>query len=378
MSAAPVHHPELAIECALGRPSGFRLDVELRSKSGVVGVFGPSGAGKSTLLGALAGLLPAERVRIKAGGETIVDAARGGRAVPPHRRRVGLVFQDHRLFPHRSIEQNLRYGTCHGSGRHGNAVAVPEFGDVVELLRLGALLARRPADCSGGERQRAALGRALLAGPRVLCLDEPLASLDRGLKREILPYLAAVRDAFAVPILHVSHDLEEILALTNEVLLIEGGRSVAHGDIAELAMRPELLGLLHDCGLRFALTGVAAESVHDGPVWIDLGGGARIAAAVMLGRRPRAGDAADVLLAPEEVILAVPPLEGLFSLTNRLDGVVTRLTGTTNRHLVEIDCGVGRPVLAEVTGATVERLGIAPGKALVAMFKAQATRVRAR
>lgn len=172
------------------RRGDFRLEVDLLLGSGVTGITGPSGSGKSTLLHALAGLLPAEHLRLVLDGEVVVDTA-DGIEPPAHRRAVGLVFQDHRLFPHLTVEGNLGFG-------EGPGGAV-DRAEVIELLELGELLGRHPRDCSGGQRQRVALGRALLAGPRLLLLDEPLSSLDRGLKRQVLPFLRRVHERFGLP-----------------------------------------------------------------------------------------------------------------------------------------------------------------------------------
>lgn len=379
---SPIEPPPIEIDCALRRPragapsdaESFSLDVRLRSAGGVVGLFGRSGAGKSTLLAALAGLVEPQRLRITLGGETLMDSEPGGELPPAHRRRIGMVFQDHRLFPHRTVAANLRYGM--GGAPRGQRSDAPAYDEVVELLHLSGLTDRLPASCSGGERQRVALGRALLAHPRLLLLDEPLASLDRGLKRDILPFLRAARDAFDLPMIYVSHDLEEILALTEEVALIEDGRIAGHGNVASLAMDENCLELLHDCGLRFALRGVAGRRDPSGLAWITLGGGAEIAAGSWLGPVSRAGGSVDIILSPQDVILARPPLDATLSLTNRLEGRVTGIARTPQRHLVEVDCGIGQPILADVTERAVERLGLAEGTRVVALFKAQATRVR--
>lgn len=201
------------------RRGDFTLEVAFSSPGGVTGVFGPSGAGKTTLLHLIAGLERPDHGSIVVGGRTLFDGDRGI-DLPAHRRRIGMVFQEHRLFPHYSVEGNLRYGATRTS-RSPDAV--------VALLELEPLLHRRVHELSGGERQRVALGRALLSDPVLLLLDEPLASLDRRLRQQILPYLRRVRDELAVPILHVSHDITEILQLTERVLVLDAGQSIACG-----------------------------------------------------------------------------------------------------------------------------------------------------
>jgi molybdate transport system ATP-binding protein len=356
---------DLELRCR-ARRGGFSLDVDLALDGGATGVFGPSGAGKTTLLHALAGLVVADDLRLAVGGETVVDTA-AGLAPAAHRRRVGLVFQDHRLFPHRTVERNLRYGEAPGG---------PAFGEVVALLELEDLLDRRPGACSGGQRQRVALGRALLAAPRLLLLDEPLASLDRGLRRQILPYLRRVRERFDLPMLVVSHDLADLFALTDELVLVDGGRVVGRGTVSSLAASEDTLELLHDCGLVFALPGRVARRDDDGLTWVELDGHASDRAIASGDCSEEIGSAVDVLLRPDDVVLALPPLEGRLSFTNAFEGRIERITTTSARVLVTIDCGFAAPVLAEVTERAVRTLGLAPGVAVLALCKAQATRAR--
>ena len=227
---------ELEVELERG---GFCLHLACRYEGAALGVFGPSGSGKTTLLHLLAGLVRPRRGRIVLDGVTLEDTA-ARLHVPPHRRRIGLVFQHGHLFQHFSVEGNLRYGErLVPAGQ----VRIP-FAQVVELLELDALLERRPAGLSGGERQRVALGRALLAAPRLLLLDEPLASLDQRLKRQILPYLQRINRELLVPLIYVSHDLAELRLVTDQGLILEQGRLVAAGAYQNLLASPEISGLL--------------------------------------------------------------------------------------------------------------------------------------
>ena len=356
----------IELDCRLRR-GGFRLEVAARLDARATGIFGASGAGKSSLLAALAGLIPVESLRLFVDGERLVDTI-GGLAPATHLRRVGLMFQEHRLFPHRSIEGNLRFGLRPGGDG-------PDFDEVVDLLEVRPLLGRRPSACSGGERQRVALGRALLGAPRLLLLDEPLASLDRGLKRQILPYLRRVRERFGLPMLVVSHDLGDLLTLTDELLLVESGRVAGQGTIDELAARADSLELLHDQGLVFALPGRVTRTDEHGLTWVALEGPSECELAC--GDCRAAPDTpVEVLLRPEDVILARPPLDARLSLTNRLPGRITQITTSPERVLVTVDCGLARPVLAEVTERAIRSLGLEPGTEVIALSKAQATRTR--
>jgi molybdate transport system ATP-binding protein len=214
------------VEKTLGE---FSIAAHFTGDSGITALFGPSGAGKTSIANMIAGLLRPDRGRIVLDGETLFDSD-GGIDMPPRRRRAGYVFQDGRLFPHLSVRRNLDYGRW----MQGLPRDRPTFDRICDLLDIGHLLTRRPGALSGGERQRVALGRALLMQPRLLLLDEPLASLDAARKREILPYFQRLRDE-ARPMIYISHDPDEVKALASRVVLLEDGRITATGGV-------ELLG----------------------------------------------------------------------------------------------------------------------------------------
>ncbi len=205
---------------------GFSIDVAFASESGATVLFGPSGAGKTSVINMIAGLLKPDRGRVVLHDEVLFDDEwRIDQAV--WRRRIGYVFQEGRLFPHLSIKHNLDYGRWMG----GHAADPAAFAHVVELLDIGHLLDRRPGKLSGGERQRAAVGRALLMRPRLLLLDEPLASLDAARKQDILPYLERLRDETQVPMIYVTHNAAEVKRIATRVVRIEGGMVTATGGV---------------------------------------------------------------------------------------------------------------------------------------------------
>jgi molybdate transport system ATP-binding protein len=210
----------------------FVVEASFASEGRVTGLFGASGAGKTSLINMIAGLLRPDRGRISIDGETLDDTAASVR-VPVHRRRIGYVFQDARLFPHLDVRQNLDYG------RRMNRLAddAAQRKRVTGLLDIGHLLDRRPGRLSGGERQRVALGRALLSRPRLLLLDEPLGSLDEERKVEILPYLVRLRDEAGIPMVYVSHDASEMRQLASQVVMLQRGRVTALGG-AEVLPNP--------------------------------------------------------------------------------------------------------------------------------------------
>jgi molybdate transport system ATP-binding protein len=207
----------------------FSIEASFTSEGRVTGLFGASGAGKTSLINMIAGLLKPDRGIIALDGETLDDTAARVH-VPPHRRRIGYVFQDARLFPHLDVAQNLDYGRR----MNGLPDDPAQYRRVTDLLDIASLLDRRPGKLSGGERQRVALGRALLSKPRLLLLDEPLGSLDEGRKHEILPYLVRLRDEAHVPMVYVSHDAAEMRQLATQIVVVRNGRVSAFGGVKVL------------------------------------------------------------------------------------------------------------------------------------------------
>jgi molybdate transport system ATP-binding protein len=204
----------------------FALRAAFTADSGATALFGASGAGKTSVINMIAGLLRPDRGRIVLDGDVLFDSAARVDA-PAWRRRIGVVFQEGRLFPHFTVKRNLLYGRW----MDGQRADAAQFAHVVDLLDIGRLLDRRPGKLSGGERQRVAVGRALLMNPRLLLLDEPLASLDAARKADILPYFERLRDEARVPIIYVSHDANEVKRLATRVVMLEDGRVTATGGV---------------------------------------------------------------------------------------------------------------------------------------------------
>ncbi|GAB3627419.1 molybdenum ABC transporter ATP-binding protein [Pandoraea terrae] len=222
----------MTVEVSLQHRFGaFSLDANFAAGMGVTALFGPSGSGKSSVINAVAGLFRPDAGRIAVDGEVLFDSA-GGIALAPHRRRVGYVFQDARLLPHLSVEHNLLFGRWFRR-REAGAAAVP-FDHVVDVLNLSHLLGRHPGALSGGEKQRVGIGRALLACPRLLLMDEPLASLDQARRHEVLEYLDRIRHELRLPVLYVTHALDEVMRLADQVVLFQDGRTVSQGAPADV------------------------------------------------------------------------------------------------------------------------------------------------
>jgi molybdate transport system ATP-binding protein len=352
----------LEIDIQLRRES-FELNVACALGCQATGVFGRSGAGKTTLLHCLAGLLKPTAGRIVLDGETLFDSARGIH-VPPHRRRIAMVFQDGRLFPHYSVRGNLQYGLSL-LPRCRRRFTLPQ---VAELLELTPLLDEPPNRLSGGQRQRVALGRALLSSPGLLLLDEPLSGLDATLKREILPFLCRVQREANIPILMVSHSLGEILCLTDRLLLMEGGTAAAHGHYAQLLRNEASRRLLRAGDLANVLRCVVSRPEAGGITTLtplDENGSAATRdereVFIKASACPEAGVGSEawVVLRPEDIALARGPVEHL-SMQNQLPGRLVRVLEPSRRALCVVDVGV--ELLVEVTPQAVADMQLAPGQ----------------
>lgn len=332
----------------------FRLEVDMVLPGGLTCLFGRSGSGKTSIINAVAGLLRPDEARIVLDGSVLND-------LPPHRREIGYVFQDARLFPHLTVLENLTYGA------RVRRRKVAGLERIVELLGIGGLLARRPGTLSGGERQRVAIGRALLAQPRLLLMDEPLAALDEARKAEILPYIEALRDETGLPILYVSHALPEVARLATTIAVIEAGRLAALGPAADILSDPgtaPLLGL-RDAGAVLTARIAAHEAdgltrleTQAGPLWLP-----RITGAP--GRTVR------VRIAAQDVMLSRARPEGLSAL-NILPATVSALhDGQGPGVLVRLDLGT-EFLLARLTRRSAQALGLAPGVGVHAVLKSVA------
>ena len=349
---------DVDIENRLG---DFRLAVAFRAEAPVVGLFGRSGSGKTSVVNAFAGVNRPQRGHIIVNGETLFDSVHGI-DLPPERRRLGYVFQDDLLFPHMSVEGNLLYGFHRSSA----AARFIDRDHVVDLLGLRLLLHRFPGGLSGGERQRVAIGRALLAQPRLLLMDEPLASLDVLRQNEVLRYIEQLRDDLRIPIVYVSHSVGEITRLADTVVLLADGKSIAVGEVDEVMGRMELRPHTgrYEAGAVIETT-VAAHDLDDGLATLRFDGGELLVPNVeaLIGERVRVRiRARDVALATER------PRHS--SVLNVLQGSVVSIANEDG-PIVDVRVRIGSgSLVARITRRSRVDLGLAEGAQVYALLKA--------
>ena len=345
------------------RQGAFHLQASFRSEGRLTALFGRSGSGKTTLVNAIAGLVRPQRGRIAVDGVVLLDTE-AGVFVPKHRRQIGYVFQEGRLFPHLSVRQNLQFGRWFAGRR--DSMPASGFDAVVDLLGIRDLLKRRPGGLSGGEKQRVAIGRALLAQPRLLLMDEPLASLDEARKAEILPYIERLRDEAGVPIVYVSHAVREVARLATTIVVLEEGRVASSGPLHDvMGGRLALTSITSDRESCTILEGRIAE--HDerfGLTHVETPAGTlhvpRLAGDV--------GATVRVLVMARDVMLSVNRRDGISAL-NVLPGTVDEVVAGEGAWVdMRLRCGEA-DLLVRLTRKSVEELALQPGRSAFALVK---------
>jgi len=345
-----------------GRVGRMDLVASFQGGAGVTSLFGQSGAGKTSLTNMIAGLITPQSGRVAVNGTILFDAENGIN-LPVRDRRIGHVFQDARLFPHLSVRANMTYARW--AGRRGTT---RDFDEVTELLGLGDLLNRMPRTLSGGERQRVAIGRALLSDPRLLIMDEPLASLDQARRNDILPYLDRLCVEAGIPILYVSHSIEEVARLSNTLVILSDGRTPAFGPVADMLARTDLGKATgrHEAGALLEGT-VSTVDPHWGLTHVDIGG----ATLQIPDMAASVGDAVRLRIRARDVALALHPPEGL-SIRNAFAAQITSISSETGPY-AEILCSVrGQTLRARITRASVAELDLYTGRDVTVLIKSVA------
>lgn len=336
---------------------GFKLDVRLETSDGVTALFGRSGSGKTTLINALTGLLQPDFGTITLAGTPLLSKEVN---VPAHIRGMGCVFQDARLFPHMSVAQNLDYGRrfAHGTSKISRA-------QLIDILNLGSLIERRPATLSGGEKQRVALGRALLSAPRMLLMDEPLAALDALHKAEILPYLERLKSEAGIPILYVSHAMEEVARLADRIVVMRDGHVVTQGPIFDVLSDPKVIPHL---GVREAGALVRARVVshgEDGISTLSLGQGH----IDFPGVDAPVGATVRLRILAQDIILALEKPTSLSAMNIIPVTIRSIQDGIGPGAAVQLDAD-GERMLVRLTSRSVQRLSLNVGMSCYAIVKA--------
>ena len=362
-----------ALEMCLRLPlDKFTLDVDCTSSRRVVGLFGPSGSGKTTWLEAVAGLWRQARGYVRCGENVWLDSENGIN-LPPEKRGIGYVPQDHLLFPHRDVQRNLKLGARRAL-REGHDFATTLL-DVVRVLELEPLLQRNISGLSGGERQRVALGRALCSGPSLLLLDEPLASLDFKLRHRILPFLLRVRDRFSIPILIVSHNPVELQALCDEVIALQRGNVIAQGKPTDVFTRSDIYPTASAEGFENILSAtVAAQSQH---------------ATVLRSGEDKKGQKISILrtdhpigtrlmigILAHDILVATQRMEGL-SARNCLSATIDTVETVDSRQVItaQLENTSANPLVIELTRDAVEELTLTIGSQVYLIIKSSSISV---
>lgn len=348
--------PVLSLDCRHSFDGGFSLDAAFQVDQPFSALFGPSGSGKSTILAMIVGFLRPAEGRIELAGRTLFDSTRGV-CEPPERRAIGYVAQDGLLFPHMTVEANLRYG----ASRRAASSAVISLDRVAEILEIAHLLTRRPRNLSGGERQRVAIGRALLSGPELLLLDEPMAALDAPLRSRVLACLQQIVAEWNVPTLFVTHAQAEVRQAASHVVLIDNGRVIAAGTAEETLSRPEPLGWADSAGPENLLRldqltrdrGEIIARVGDQTLHLPAVDGV-IAAPAFVQFSP-----ADVILSREDA----PSV----SARNHLRGQVLQITEISGVAFVAVD--IGQTIWAAITPQAAAELQLAVGAEVTCLIK---------
>lgn len=346
----------LDFQCCHDFSDHFRLGVAFSTEHRFTTIFGPSGAGKTTILSIIAGFVRPAQGLVRLGNRTLLDTTRG-LSVPVKHRSVGVVFQDALLFPHLTVEANLRYGQRRRKGQK-RAVGLAR---VVEVLEIGNLLKRYPRNLSGGEKQRVAMGRTLLSGPELLLMDEPMASLDTPLKSRILAYLERAVDEWDVPTLYVTHSQAEVRRAADWVVVMEKGQVVATGTPEDALGQPQTLGWRNSTG-PVNLVRLDRVELVDGQLKGRIG-------SQVLSLPPRAPSSAlprFVQFSPSDVLLSRQDVEGV-SARNHLRGRICRIAPGADGVFVAVD--IGQIIWSEVTPAAVTELNLQPGSNIVCLVK---------
>ena len=343
----------------------FEVRINETFSNGITGIYGASGSGKTSLLHSIAGLENPEKGEIRIGEHAVYHTKEGVR-IPVEKRNVGYVFQEGRLFPHLTVEQNLLYGL---KKKRPSRIS---FDEVVEMLNLKLLLTSKPSDISGGERQRTALGRSLLSSPDILLLDEPFSAVDTRLREQILPFLLKIHQRVAIPVLVVSHDLPDLLKLTNMLCIIQEGKCIGHNDYYNL-LKSETVAEIFGSGsvVNSIHMQVSKVNVENGLTVLSKENGLNVIRVKCEKSKEayKAGQALKVFINAEDIALSKSKLKDV-TIQNQLEGTITDVVDRGASKLCIVD--VGFRLVVEITIESQKRMDIAVGSKVWCLFKSVA------
>ncbi len=340
----------------------FDIDVDIVFEKGITGIFGPSGSGKTSILKTIAGLIKPQCGAVVIEDKTVY-CSRKKICLPIHKRKIGYIFQEGMLFPHLSVKKNLDFSPSSKNMKAEHKTRI------IDVLGLQPLLSKKPNTLSGGEKQRVAIGRALMSNPDLLLMDEPFSSLDGPLRDNIIPYIRDISKLLHIPIIIVSHELPDLLKLTNKLLLINRGNIIGYGDYTGLIKNPALIDMLKNDGLLNVVElNVFAHHSKHGLTLLSAGDADRLIAIALEQYRanPAIGDRVKIFLRPEDISLSLHFIKDV-SLRNRIPGIVTDIFQTQHKTICLVDAGF--PLLVAITNASLTLLGIKKGTQVWCMFK---------
>lgn len=350
------------------RRNNFLLDIKADIEEGITGIYGPSGHGKTSMLNSIAGLVTPDSGYIIIKGESVFDSV-GRINLPVQKRKIGYVFQDIRLFPHLTVEKNLKYGQA------SKLASGVNFDEIIATLNIQNLLQKKPDECSGGEKQRIAIGRALLSGAKILMMDEPFSAVDVNLRNNIIPFLEAVSRRFSIPMLIVSHDLPDLLSLTDKLMLLKDGRIKALGRFHDLLLDERNIELMKDAGLYnvFNLS-VFASLPHKNMILLR-SGSSDFQVQVLtqsMNVQPDIGKNIKVLIRPEDISISLHQVDHI-SLRNQIQGTIIKIFSKNGLSFCLVDAG--EKVLVEITEASLKNMKLEIGTTVFCLFKSAALKI---
>lgn len=356
---------EIDIKLQLG---SFLLNIQANVGDGITGIYGPSGHGKTSMLNAIAGLIQPNSGRIILNDVCVYNKEKRIN-IPVRKRKIGYVFQDTRLFPHLSVLQNLKYGQKNDS-RH-----TIHFDEVVSTLQIQHVLKQKPSECSGGEKQRIAIGRALLSGAEILILDEPFSAVDIALRNNIIPFLHAINRRFQIPMLVVSHDLPDLLSLTDQIVLLKNGAITAFGRFQDLIQNEKNVELMKDAGLYNVFDLCVFASLPEKNMVLLRSQQNDFQVQVLtqsFHQKIEVKKRWKVIMRPEDISISLNPVNQI-SLRNQIKGTIVNIFSKDGLSFCVVDAG--EKILVEITEASKKNMNLEPGTTVYCLFKSAALKI---